>query len=135
MKQPATPLGQALERLESILTSSSKQAAAIHSMTVARDNQNSVAAMLTREPLIRDAISESCRVWIETGDLAAMDDKDAIYFFDRLQHGEKLLRWLLSGDCQCPNKTPNEILSWLLIDCWPVLGVSLWKDDLHTFLS
>jgi len=124
------PLDAALARLEPILGQASIWATKARLVTLRQQNPAALAAMIAKEPVIRDAISESCRAWIETGNLKAMNDENAHYFFDRLDYGEKMLRWIRSADFQCPAKSANEILHWLLIDSWDLVCHSLWKNDL-----
>lgn len=130
MKQDSTPLGMALERLESILETASRQAIAFRLTSLARQDQVFASAMIAKELVIRDAISESCRVWILTGNLEAMLDEAAYYFFQRLRYGEKLIRWLRSGPISY-GKSSNDALSWLLIDSWVCVSLPMWLDDLR----
>lgn len=129
MRQDSTPLGQALERLESILEQASRQATAFRLTSLARQDQVFAAAMRAKEIAIRDAISESCREWIATGNLPAMEDKDAYHFFQRLHYGEKLIRWLRSEPVSY-GKSANDALYWLLIDSWDYVSFPMWMDDL-----
>lgn len=134
MKQDANPVGVALERLQSILEPASRWATIAHSMSAAREHPEIAAAIIARELAIRDAISESCRVWIETGNLQPMDDQDARYFFDRLKYGEKVLLWIRSGDFLWP-KASNELLTFLLIDSWDYITSLMWLSDLSDLAS
>lgn len=131
MKQDATPLGAVLERLESILEPASRWATLAHSIEQALENPDHVSAILAREFGIRDAISQSCRAWIDTGNLPVMDDDEAKYFCDRLKCGETMIRWLRSGGLRCDGKTPNEVLTWLLVESWESVCFPLWKNELQ----
>jgi hypothetical protein len=99
-------------------------------MVEQHSNPDYLETMIARELVIRDAISESCRVWIQTGNRKPMKDQDAVHFYYRLFFASKMLRWIRSGDLQCHSKTQNEFLTWLLIDSWPLLCVDLWKSEL-----
>jgi hypothetical protein len=124
------PLDAALKRLESILGQASISARAAYLVTLRQQNAAALGDMIAREPVIRDAISEICTEWIETGKLNWIKDEDAQYFYDRLYYGEKMGLWLRSGDFQSHSKSADEILGWLLIDSWELVCLPLWKNEL-----
>lgn len=126
----ADPMDAALKRLQSILEQACWQAKAFRLETVLALPSNERSAMIAKEIVIRDAISESCRAWIQSGSLPPMDDRLARYFFDRLRFGDKLLLWLRSGGWKCPPFSTNELLEWILIDSWPPISFELWKSEL-----
>lgn len=126
----SNPLDAALARLKSILEQACWQAKAFRLETMMKLPLEARFAMIVKELVIRDAISKSCREWIETGNLMPMRDEDAKHFYYRLHYGDKLLRWVRSGDCYYPSKSSNQILQWVLIDSWPEISVELWKSDL-----
>jgi len=126
----SNPLDAALKRLEPLLGQVSLWAIKARRVTLVHENPSALAAMIAREPVIRDAISESCREWIQSGDLKPMTVDDAHYFYDRLDYGEKMIRWLRSDDLRCPSKTANEVLMWLVVDSWELVCLPLWKQDL-----
>jgi hypothetical protein len=129
MKQDSTPLGQALERLESILEQASRQAKSFRLKSEARSDQTFAAVLITKELAIRDAISENCREWILTGNLRPMEEASAYLFFQRLEYGEKLIRWLRS-DAVNYGKSANDALLWVLVDSWDYVSRPMWLDDL-----
>jgi hypothetical protein len=129
MKQKdPTPLDAAQSRLESIWGQALKWAISSHSMERARESRGYASAILAKEPVIRDAISKSLEVWIQTGQVI-LADEDLPYFVDRMKTASRLCSWLKSGNCVPFEKSSNEILEWLLIHSWPEIGVALWADN------
>src|SRR5580704_16886038 len=116
MKQKnPTPLDNAAHKMESLIGQALRHPTYADSMEKFMGNPDLVELAIAKEPVIRDAISQICRAWIQTGEPMRMQDETFRYFLYRLLYASKVLVWLKSGGCQVP-KTETDILHWLLID-------------------
>lgn len=89
-----------------------------------------VAATLSRESAIRDAISQSCVEWVENGAVPIMSQTDAMFFYDRLFYAFGFGRLLSESGFEWP-WGENDLLRWLLIDSWEQITCLLWKHNLE----
>ncbi len=87
------------------------------------------ASRIARELVIRDAISQSCMEWIDTGSLPLMDRETALFVYERFSYGHLLGEMMLNTGIE---STSNEryTLAWLLLDSWLFVSFALWQYDL-----
>lgn len=78
----------------------------------------------------REGINHVCKAWILTCNIQLTDQLSKNLFMDRLEFGLKLARWVKSIGFNHGEKSRDELLDWLLIQSWPELGYSLWRDDI-----
>ena len=118
----------ALERLESQMKAAARWAAKAGLMTEQSQTVEFVAARITREHLIRESISESCRVWVRHNSWRMMNRQDALFVWERVAYAYKFGEWL-HNRVECRSMSENEILLWLLIDSWVHVCADSWKWD------
>ena len=131
-KAETNPLDAALMRLEPHVGSASTWAieAQIKSEEPP-DPKHAPASRLAREPAIRDAISKSCLEWIESGRFPIADFFALRFLFDRMNCAYSFGFWLRQSGFEAPHKSENEILGWLLVDCWDNILAARWAQALH----
>src|SRR5205809_6685894 len=125
-------LKSAFDRLDRELITSCRWAVEGQILSSQDHQAEFASSKITREVEIRDAISQSCRVWIQTGFFPAMSSDDAFYIYFRLFYAHCFSEWLLSFGARFHSKKPDDLLDWLLIDSWSQMFVSQWKSRLHT---
>ena len=92
-----------------------------------------LAARIAREPVIRDAISESCLEWIALRPLPKMDRETAVFLWERFEYANRFGQWLCKSGAECLGKSVDEVLQWLLIDSWTQVSILYWKNDLQAY--
>lgn len=97
-------------------------------MTLDQPKRDYFAARIAREPLIRDAISQSCEEWV-AGRQTKMDTEAAMFFADRFFYAYGLGVWLRDNEFQTAQSEQN-VLLWLLNGAWGKVSVARWVFDL-----
>jgi len=96
-----------------------------------------VLERLAKESSLRDAISESCRVWVKAHAWPALGPDGELFLYNRISYAFALAQLIRDAGFQWEEKTESDLLIWLLIGGWETIGSLLWKWDLekHKFGS
>jgi hypothetical protein len=89
-----------------------------------------LADRLEHEPKTRNAIDEACGYWITNGRWPQMDAASALWVSDRLAEALLLSGFLHQFGFRVPAKSEDDVLKFLLIDCWVGHGLPRTKARL-----
>jgi len=79
---------------------------------------------IQREPSLREAIDEACRVWLSGGSWPKMSEHvAAVLVWERLNEGYLLGGNLWHQGFRVEQKSENDVLLYLLVDSWAANGV------------
>jgi|SRR5208282_1619934 hypothetical protein len=91
-----------------------------------------VRLKLSKEPSLRAAIDEAVSVWAEGKPLPLVPERDTrLLIWDRFFFAHNFGSWLFATGFRNELKDEQEILKWLLIDCWLHYGILRWKLTLE----
>ena len=82
-----------------------------------------LASRLSREPAARKKVDAACRYWIKNGTWPAMDDPVEAWTSDRLAEAYLTATLFHHHGFSAESKTENEILDFLLVECWEAMGL------------
>ena len=87
---------------------------------------------LSKEPSLRAAIDEAVSGWADWKPLPLVSDTHtALLLWDRFYFAHNFGSWLFEAGFRNEVKNEQEILKWLLIDCWQHVGILRWKLTLE----
>lgn len=81
-----------------------------------------LSSRVFEEPRMRQAIDKACRYWIANGKWPQMNQIQAIHVSNRIGEAILVAGFLYHHGLRCPRKTENEVMAFLLIDCWAAFG-------------
>lgn len=132
MNEESNPLVLALLKLQATAEQLWPWAIEARLMTAPVPRPDYFAARIAREPVIRDAISESCLAWIENQPWPVMDHEQALFVADRFRYGYIFGLWLRENGFGCPSNSEATILIFLLNESWRQFSAPRWKRDLES---
>lgn len=99
----------------------------------ADQRREQVRGKLSKEPSLRAAIDEAVAGWAEGKPLPVVsDDRDTgLLIWDRFFFARNFASWLSEAGFRNELKGQQDILKWLLIDCWREVGILRWKMTLE----
>jgi hypothetical protein len=83
-------------------------------------------ARIAREPSVRAAIDEACRLWSAGHGWPRMDEETSVFVWDRLVEARSFAEFLATQSARVPDRTEPDVLAWLLIDYWVMAGFYRW---------
>src|SRR5579859_484916 len=87
-------LAEALARLEPEMSTAAMWAVAARPDAWRAHRESSRAAISAKELNIREAISQSCAEWVESGHWPVMSPEDALYVWERVWRAHHFGNWL-----------------------------------------
>lgn len=124
---PSTAFVSAINKINAAFNSAMQVAVGVQSEIPQSQIAQFFAARIAKESAIRETISKSLTAWVETGRWPNMNQADALYVWDRLCYAKEFAEWLWESGFDSVSKTENQILVWLLVDCWENVGRAQWK--------
>lgn len=84
-------------------------------------------ARIPREPSLRHAIDEACRLWAEQKPWPRMEPATAEFVWDRIVESRMFAQWLSANGARFDGQTEQGVLTWLLVDYWAFAGCFRWR--------
>jgi|SRR5579863_3454809 len=81
---------------------------------------------VAREPLVRIAVDEACRQWIQKGNWSKCDAETSVYYWDRIVEARTFAQWLIERRASVEGNSSDTVLRWLLVDYWVLAGFYRW---------
>jgi hypothetical protein len=99
----------------------------------ADQRREQVRGKLSKEPSLRAAIDKAVAGWAEGKTLPMVwDDRDTgLLIWDRFVFAGNFGSWLFEAGFRNELKKQQDVLKWLLIDCWRHVGILRWKMTLE----
>jgi len=83
---------------------------------------------IAKELQIRASIDEACRGWVQNFSWFEMREPELLcLILERILQAHSLADYLNQNEFQVPDKTQEELLTWLLVDYWRDAGYRFWQ--------